>query len=178
MRYLVRVRVTLMWPFSYLTIPSTRSPLSSFDSGFPQSWARVKKIPPLILRRPPPGVQKELLKPRLKPSVLPSTAWPQSTTRTHKIDGTGISTYIWLIFMVNVGKYTSSMDPMGNIESNIDIIQKTNTQFVISQSGKEMHLPNHFYGMWLSCKEKKTLFFWNIIWLLSTILEHFITEFH
>ena len=22
-------------------------------------------------------------------------------------------TYIWLIFMVNVGKYTSDMDPMG-----------------------------------------------------------------
>ena len=25
----------------------------------------------------------------------------------------GIFTYIWLIFMVNVGKYTSPMDPMG-----------------------------------------------------------------
>ena len=27
----------------------------------------------------------------------------------------GIFTYIWLIFMVNVGKYTSPMDPMGYI---------------------------------------------------------------
>ena len=27
----------------------------------------------------------------------------------------GIFTYIWLIFMINVGKYTSPMDPMGNI---------------------------------------------------------------
>ena len=27
----------------------------------------------------------------------------------------GIFTYIWLIFMVNVGKYTSPMDPMGKI---------------------------------------------------------------
>ena len=26
----------------------------------------------------------------------------------------GIFTYIWLIFMVNVGKYTSPMDAMGN----------------------------------------------------------------
>ena len=26
----------------------------------------------------------------------------------------GIYSYIWLIFMVNVGKYTSPMDPMGN----------------------------------------------------------------
>ena len=26
----------------------------------------------------------------------------------------GIFTYIWLIFMVHVGKYTSPMDPMGN----------------------------------------------------------------
>ena len=25
----------------------------------------------------------------------------------------GIFTYIWLIFLVNVGKYTSPMDPMG-----------------------------------------------------------------
>ena len=25
----------------------------------------------------------------------------------------GIFAYIWLIFMVNVGKYTSPMDPMG-----------------------------------------------------------------
>ena len=30
-----------------------------------------------------------------------------------RIHGTGIFTYIWLIFMVNVGKYTSPMDPMG-----------------------------------------------------------------
>ena len=26
----------------------------------------------------------------------------------------GIFTYIWLIFIVNVGKYTSPMDPMGD----------------------------------------------------------------
>ena len=29
-----------------------------------------------------------------------------SGTTTHTIHGTGIFTYIWLIFMVNVGKYT------------------------------------------------------------------------
>ena len=27
----------------------------------------------------------------------------------------GIFTYIWLMFMVNVGEYTSPMDPMGYI---------------------------------------------------------------
>ena len=27
----------------------------------------------------------------------------------------GIFTYIWLMFMVNVGKYTSLMDPYGTI---------------------------------------------------------------
>ena len=34
---------------------------------------------------------------------------------THIIHGTGIFTYIWWIFMGNVGKYTSPMDAMGNI---------------------------------------------------------------
>ena len=29
----------------------------------------------------------------------------------------GIFTYIWLIYMVNVGKYTSPMDPMGSAET-------------------------------------------------------------
>ena len=32
---------------------------------------------------------------------------------SYKIHGTGIFTYIWLKFMVNVGKYTSPMDPLG-----------------------------------------------------------------
>ena len=33
---------------------------------------------------------------------------------SHRIHGNGIFTYIWLIFMVNVGKYTIQyMDPMG-----------------------------------------------------------------
>ena len=35
--------------------------------------------------------------------------------KTHRIHGTGIFIYIWLKFMANVGKYTSDMDPMGNI---------------------------------------------------------------
>ena len=34
---------------------------------------------------------------------------------THRIHGTGIFTYIRLKFMVNVGKSTSPMDPMGYI---------------------------------------------------------------
>ena len=32
---------------------------------------------------------------------------------SHTIHGTGISTYIWFIFVVNVGKYISPMDGMG-----------------------------------------------------------------
>ena len=28
----------------------------------------------------------------------------------------GIFTYIWLIYIVNVGKYTSPMDPMGTFQ--------------------------------------------------------------
>ena len=33
---------------------------------------------------------------------------------THRIHGTGIFTYIRLIFIANVGKYTSPMDPKGS----------------------------------------------------------------
>ena len=32
---------------------------------------------------------------------------------THTIHGTDVFTNIWFMFMVNVGKYTSPMDPMG-----------------------------------------------------------------
>ena len=36
----------------------------------------------------------------------------------------GIFTYIWLIFMVNVGKYTSPMDAMGNrIPTNQSVLE-------------------------------------------------------
>ena len=34
----------------------------------------------------------------------------------------GIFTYIWLSLMVNVGKYTSPMDPMGYRPSNVDLL--------------------------------------------------------
>ena len=37
----------------------------------------------------------------------------QLTISSHRIHGTGIFTYVWLIFLANVGKYTSAMDPMG-----------------------------------------------------------------
>ena len=36
--------------------------------------------------------------------------WPQINSIPSMF---GIFTYIWLMFMVNVGKYTSPMDPMG-----------------------------------------------------------------
>ena len=34
------------------------------------------------------------------------------TMYTHRIHGTSIFTYIWLMFMVNVGEYRSPMDPI------------------------------------------------------------------
>ena len=36
----------------------------------------------------------------------------------HTIHGTGIFTYIWLIFMVHVGKYPSPMDCLGTEHGN------------------------------------------------------------
>ena len=41
-------------------------------------------------------------------------------TLSHRIHGTGIYTNIWLIFLVNVGKYTSPMDPMGFEQETYD----------------------------------------------------------
>ena len=38
--------------------------------------------------------------------VITSGSCAQATSVSHTIHGTGIFTYIWLIFMVNVGKYT------------------------------------------------------------------------
>ena len=32
---------------------------------------------------------------------------------SNRMHGTGVFTYIWLIFMVNAGKYTSPKDAMG-----------------------------------------------------------------
>ena len=43
-------------------------------------------------------------------------AWPKSS---HTIHGTGIFTFIWLIFMGNVGKHTSPMDGMGIIKLSV-----------------------------------------------------------
>ena len=40
------------------------------------------------------------------PRKITSGSWAQKTSVSHTIHGTGIFTYIWLIFMVNVGKYT------------------------------------------------------------------------
>ena len=39
----------------------------------------------------------------------------ESTSYTYRIHGIGIFTNIWLMFIVNVGKYTNPMDPMGYI---------------------------------------------------------------
>ena len=42
-----------------------------------------------------------------------SGGWKTILSYQNRIHGTGIFTYIWLIFMVNEGKYTSPMDPVG-----------------------------------------------------------------
>ena len=52
-----------------------------------------------------------------------------SKFHSHRIHGTGIFTYIWLIFMVNVGRYTSPMDPIGLVsrkQTFWDTLPKTN----------------------------------------------------
>ena len=43
----------------------------------------------------------------------------------------GIFTYIWLLFMVNAGKYTSPMDPMGKYISDND---EHFTQIILNMS--------------------------------------------
>ena len=40
----------------------------------------------------------------------------------------GIFTYIWLIFMVNVGKYTSPMDAMGKFGCHSSVISSSEAQ--------------------------------------------------
>ena len=55
-------------------------------------------------------------------------AWQQRTYIPYRIRGTGISTYstyIWLSFMVNVGRYTNPMDPMGDLASKSRILRIT-----------------------------------------------------
>ena len=48
-------------------------------------------------------------------SDLPAVDDMRTSSRiySHRIHVTGIFAYIWLIFMVNIGKYTSPMDPKG-----------------------------------------------------------------
>ena len=42
---------------------------------------------------------------------------------THRIHGTGIFTYLHLVeFVVNLGKYTSPMDPMGYSECTFEVL--------------------------------------------------------
>ena len=54
----------------------------------------------------------------------------------------GIFTYIWLIFMANVGKYTSPMDPMGRGFIN----QRFHHPPCALSSSKVVTLPN--YAFW------------------------------
>ena len=61
---------------------------------------------------------------KLQESITKALSFPQDESsgsglaksvsiQSHRIHVKGIFTYIWLIFMVNVGKYASHMDPMG-----------------------------------------------------------------
>ena len=61
---------------------------------------------------------------------------------SHRIHGTGIFIYIWLILMVNVGKYTSPMDPMGLQSSDICCVLR--------------HVIQHQW--WIASKEFNPLF--------------------
>ena len=48
----------------------------------------------------------------------------------------GIFTYIWLIFMVNVGEYASPMDPMGYISwligDFLDVLETLKGEFEVN----------------------------------------------
>ena len=66
-----------------------------------------QKFPNII---PPAGLIGQWLMQYSKRMKAWMLGWRKIDVQTHTIHGTGISTYIWLIFMVNVGKYTPYMD--------------------------------------------------------------------
>jgi len=66
---------------------------------------------------------------------------------THRIQMYGIFPYIWLIFMLNVGTYTSPMDAMGYI--NIYTLLETNI-FAAENGWKRTTFLCPFWGGWLS----------------------------
>ena len=63
----------------------------------------------------------------------------------HRIHGTGIFTYICLIFMVNVGKYTSPMDPMGRVTNDNNVATNiTNSNGTTTKPGEQKQRLKHF----------------------------------
>ena len=68
-------------------------------------------------RRPPPIPQES--------QFLSNKYCTLPETNTHRIHGTIVYLPIheWLIFMVNVGKYTIPMDPMGHNHLQIDTFE-------------------------------------------------------
>ena len=88
--------------------------------------------------------------------------WNFDNLNSHRIHGTGIVTYIWLIFMVNVGKYTSPMNPMDPIEEFFLVT-------VASVSGKVPLQPlRHVQGAAHISHGFRRQFFWNFntVWKL------------
>ena len=65
--------------------------------------------------------------------------------KTHRIHGTGIFTFIWLMSMVNVGcLYTSPMDPMGNECNRSSIAFREGWSFwllMLNQEGISLKFP-------------------------------------
>ena len=62
----------------------------------------------------------------------------------HRIHGTGIFTYIWLRFMVNVGRNMPYMDPMGWSPKNPDPFPKIRRIY----GGKIPSNPGHIGVVW------------------------------
>ena len=72
-----------------------------------------------------------------------NTQWNLIFTQTLWIYGWYIYLHEWLIFMVNVGKYTSPMDPMGNLASLRVAVDLSRCGF----KAIRWYYPNHFRMM-------------------------------
>ena len=72
----------------------------------------------------------------------------------------GIFTYIWLICMVNVGKYTSPMDAMGNkiLVGGTSGIRTSNGLLMLSLYFHRIHVPGKSFLTFFGDGEKRDSF--------------------
>ena len=91
----------------------------------------------------------------------------------HRIHGIFIYIHEWLIFMVNVGKYTSPMDPMGSGDCWAGVW--SNWVFRRSKMGTRLKAPQ-FCSSWFlvylgtSLEVSSNLFEWNTYWQMIKLM--------